>query len=127
VAFSPKKTLDPLIVTATVVLDRIIEPIFAKGWKMVWVWAGYAAIAVAVIWIFAKMYVAYGSAGGTVMVVVYDAVVYPPIVGTVGLYFVLSYYQVKLAFWIYLIIWGVTAGITFGAIRLMEEIGDRPL
>ena len=91
------------------------------------VWVGYVAIAVAVIWMLVKFYVAFNSAGGTVMAVVYDAAVYPPIIGVVGLYFVLSAYKVDLASWIYLIIWAVTTGTTVGAIRLMEEIGDRPL
>jgi hypothetical protein len=91
------------------------------------VWVGYLAIAVAVIWLLVKLKVAYGSAGGTVMVVVYDAVMYPPIIGVVGLYLVLSNYQINLAIWIYLIIWAVTTGVAAGGIRLMEEIGDKPL
>ncbi len=94
---------------------------------MVWVWAGYVAIAVAVIWLLVKLYVAYGSAGGTVMVVVYDAAVYPPIIGVVGAYLVLSTNKIDLAVWIYLVIWAITTGVAVGAIRLMEEIGDKPL
>jgi hypothetical protein len=88
-------------------------------------WVGYVAIAVAVIWLLVKLRVAYGSAGGTIMVVVYDAAVYPPIIGVVGLYLVLSAFQIDLAFWIYLAVWAVTAGVAVGAIRLMEEIGDK--
>jgi hypothetical protein len=91
------------------------------------VWAGYAAVAVSVLWILYKLYVAYGSCGGTVEVVVYDAAVYPPILGAVGLYLVLSNHQVQLAFWIYMAIWAVVTAVVVGAIRLMMEIGDRPL
>lgn len=91
------------------------------------VWVGYIAIAVAVIWLLLKMYVSYNSAGGTIMVVVYDAAVYPPVIGVVGLYFVLSAYKIDLALWLYVIIWAVTTGVAVGAIRLMEEIGDRRL
>ena len=90
-------------------------------------WAGYFAIVVAVIWLLVKLYVAYDSVGGTVMVVIYDAAVYPPIIGVVGLYLVLSSNGVDYAAWIYLIIWAVTTGLAAGAIRLMEEIGDKPL
>lgn len=91
------------------------------------IWAGYVAIAVAVLWILYKLYVAYGSSGGTVEVVVYDAAVYPPVIGAVGLYLVLSNHQIQLAFWIYMAIWAVVTAVVVGAIRLMEEIGDRPL
>jgi hypothetical protein len=91
------------------------------------VWVGYVAIAVAVIWLLVKLYVSYDSMGGTVMVVVYDAAVYPPIIGVVGLYFVLSAHKVNLASWIYLIIWAATTATAVGAIRLMEELGDKPL
>jgi hypothetical protein len=91
------------------------------------VWVGYVAIAVAVIWLLVKLRVAYGSAGGTVMVVVYDAVMYPPIIGVAGLYLVLSNHRIDIALWMYLVIWAVTTGVAAGAIRLMEEIGDKPL
>lgn len=91
------------------------------------VWAGAVAIAVAVIWLLVKMYVAYDSSGGTVMVIVYDAAVFPPIISAIGLYLVLSTYKIHLAFWIYLGIWAVTTGLAAGAIRLAEEVGDRPL
>lgn len=91
------------------------------------VWVGSVAIAVAVIWLLVKLRVAYSSAGGTVMVVVYDAVMYPPIIGVVGLYLVLSTYKIEIALWMYLVIWAVTTGVAAGAIRLMEEIGDKPL
>lgn len=90
-------------------------------------WAGYVAIAVAVIWFLFKLYAAYDSVGGTVMVVIYDAAVFPPIIGVVGLYLVLYSYQVDLAFWIYMIIWAVTTAVAAGALRLMEEFGDKPL
>lgn len=91
------------------------------------VWAGYLALAIAAIWVVIKLYVAYNSFGGTVMAIVYDAAVYPPIIGVVGLYLVLSTHQINLALWIYLVIWAVTTGLAAGAIRLMEEIGDKPL
>lgn len=91
------------------------------------VWLGYLAILVAVIWIVAKLYVAYNSAGGTIMVVVYDAALYPPILIAVGLYFVLPTYDVELAVWIYFAIWAAVTALVAGLIRLMEELGDRPL
>ena len=90
-------------------------------------WLAYAAVAVAVSWILLKLYMAYNSAGGTVMVAVYDAAVYPPILGTVGLYFVLPTHRIDLSPWIYVAIWVVTTVVTAGAIRLMEELGDKPL
>lgn len=91
------------------------------------VWVGYVAIAVAVIWLLVKLYASYDSAGGTVMVVVYDAALYPPIIGVVGLYFVLSEHQIYLALWMYLVIWAVTTALAAGALRLIEEFGDKPL
>ena len=90
-------------------------------------WLGCAAIAVAVIWILVKMYVSYNSSGGTVIVVVYDAAVYPPVIATIGLYFVLSTLEIQLALWMYVIIWAATTGVAAGLIRLMEEVGDRRL
>lgn len=90
------------------------------------VWAGYAAIAVSVIWVVVKLYMAYHSAGGINVVVVYDAAVYPPILAAVGLYLVLPSLGIYWAAWVYVVIWAVTCAITAGAIRLMERLGDRP-
>ena len=91
------------------------------------IWMGYVAIVVAVLWISLKLYLAYNSAGGTIMVVVYDAVIYPPVLIAVGLYFVLPSLGVQLHYWIYIAVWAACSGVVAGAIRLSEELGDRPL
>lgn len=91
------------------------------------VWAGYASIVVAIIWLLVKMYLAYHSAGGINMVVVYDGAVYPPILATVGLYLILPTFEINLALWMYVVLWVVMCAAAWGTIRLMEVVGDRPL
>ena len=89
---------------------------------------GYALIVIATIWFLYKLYVSYTSAGGTdFQMPVYDAAMYPPIMGAVGLYLVLRVYEVEWPVWAFFAIWiGLTA-VFVGAIRGMEELGDRPL
>lgn len=87
----------------------------------------YVAVAIAVVWVLVKLHMAYHSAGGTVMVTVYDAAVYPPILLAGGLYFLLPDYQVNLPYWAYLLIWAALTAAVVGAIRWMQEIGDKPL
>ena len=85
----------------------------------------YVCIIVAVVWIIYKVYVSYTSFGGTVEVTVYDAAIYPPLVGVFGLYWVLHSIGINWAIWIYGTIWlGVTVFAAI-SIRLAEEIGDR--
>ena len=86
---------------------------------------GYICMIVAVVWIVYKVYLSYTSFGGTVMVAVYDAAIYPPLLGVFGLYRVLPTYEIDLAIWVYVALWfGVTIFVVI-AIRVAEEIGDR--
>ncbi len=89
---------------------------------------GYALIAVAIIWFLYKMYVSYTSAGGTDFAMpVYDAALYPPIMVAVGAYLVMQSAGEPWPIWVYVVIAVVTAGLSAGLIRLMEELGDKPL
>ncbi len=89
---------------------------------------GYALIAVAIIWFVYKMYVSYTSAGGTDFAMpVYDAALYPPIMVAVGLYLLMRSGGEPWSIWVYVVIAVLTAGLTAGLIRLMEELGDKPL
>ena len=98
------------------------------GWRIVIVAIGYGLIVVAVGWMLYKVYVSYKSAGGTdFQLPVYDAAIYPPIIGTGGLDMVLRVYEVTWSPWAYVGIWLGTALLVAGAIRLFEELGDKPL
>lgn len=89
---------------------------------------GYALIAVAVGWFFYKAYVSYTSAGGTDFALpVYDAAMYPPIMGSVGLYLVMRSYEALWPMWVYVAICVGTGLLAAGIIRLMEELGDPQL
>lgn len=89
---------------------------------------GYILVGVSVCWFLYKVYLSYKSAGGTdFMVSVYDGALYPPILGVVGLYFVLPTYEITWSIWIYVGIWVGATLLFAGTIRLAEEIGDRPL
>jgi hypothetical protein len=89
---------------------------------------GYALIAIAAGWLLYKVYVSYTSAGGTDFAMpVYDAALYPPILGTAGLYLVMWGAEDAWSIWIYLAIWLVATLLSAGLIRLMEELGDKPL
>jgi uncharacterized membrane protein len=89
---------------------------------------GYVLLVVAAGWIAYKMSVSYNSAGGTAFAVpVYDAAIYPPILTAVGLYLVLPSFTIDWSVWIYIAIGLVLVPVVVGAIRLMEEVGDREL
>ncbi len=86
---------------------------------------GYICVVIAVVWILHKLRVAYLSFGGTVMVTVYDAAIFPPIVGAFGLYWVLPTLGVEFPIWAYVLIGlGIAVLVAIG-IRVAEEIGDR--
>ena len=88
----------------------------------------YAIIVIAAVWFLYKLYLSYSSAGGTdFLISVYDAAMYPPVIAVVGLYFVLPTYEINWSIWIYGGIWiGLTA-VAALSLRIVEEIGDRPL
>ena len=89
---------------------------------------GYICISVAVVWILIKAYVAFSSAGGTAdMSPIYDAALYPPILAAFGLYWVLPSFQIDWTIWIYVGIWLGLTLLVAGVLKLLEEMGDRPL
>jgi hypothetical protein len=91
-------------------------------------WIGYALLVIAAIWILYKLYISFNSAGGTAyQVPVYDAAVYPPIMVAVGLFCVLRGNEVHWPVWSYVALWLALTGVTAGAIKVLEELGDRPL
>jgi len=88
---------------------------------------GWILIVVAALWLIYKVYLAYQSSGGRMVVTVYDAAVYPPLMVAAGLFWVLPTFGVNLSIWIYI---GIAAGLVIlaaGCIKIAEEIGDRPL
>ena len=88
---------------------------------------GFFCIALAAIWILYKLYLAYNSAGGTVMVTVYDAAMFPPILAVFGLYLTFPTFEINCPMWIYpAICVGIGVLVVIG-IKVAEEIGDRPL
>jgi hypothetical protein len=88
---------------------------------------GSVCIAVAAIWILFRWYLAYNSAGGTVVVTVYDAAIYPPPLLALGLYFLLPTFGINWAIWVFVVICLATGGLVAAGIRIAEEVGDRPL
>ena len=89
---------------------------------------GIGLIAIAIAWLLYKTILAFNSAGGTdMMLVVYDAAVYPPILATVGVYLLAQSRQLGWPLWSFLILWPVLIAVAAGTIRLSEEIGDRRL
>ena len=89
---------------------------------------GCICVSIAAIWFGYRLYLAYGSAGGTDFAVpLYDAAMYPPIITTLGLYFVLPRFEIEWSLWVYLGIAVGLAGLAAGAIRIAEELGDKPL
>ncbi len=86
---------------------------------------GYICVIIAVLWILHKVRVSYLSFGGTVMVTVYDAAIFPPILVVFGLYWVLPTLGVDFPIWAYAAIGlGVAVLVVIG-IRVAEELGDR--
>ena len=88
---------------------------------------GWICIVVSVIWILYKINVAYNSYGGTVMVAVYDAAIFAPPIGALGLYLVLPTFEIQWPLWIYIAVALGTAVAVAIVIRIAEEIGDREL
>jgi hypothetical protein len=92
------------------------------------IFLGAALLAVAAGWFLYKVYVAYTSAGGTDFAMpIYDAAMYPPIMGTVGLYLIMYHFEHTWSIWIYVGIWVATTLICLGMLWLMEQMGDKPL
>lgn len=89
---------------------------------------GCVLIVIAIGWIAYKMNVSYNSAGGTAFAVpVYDAAIYPPILAAVGLYLAAPSLGIAWPVWIYVVIGLVLIPLVVGAIKLMEEVGDKEL
>lgn len=86
---------------------------------------GYVCLIVAVVWIVYKVRLSYLSFGGTVMVTVYDAAFFPPVVGVFGLYWVLRSLSVDFPIWAYVALVFAVAVLVGIAIRVAEELGDR--
>ena len=87
---------------------------------------GIGLIVVAIAWLLYKTFLAFNSEGGTdLMLVVYDAAVYPPLLAAVGVYLVAQYRQLSWPWWSYLVLWLVLTAAAAGMICLCEEIGDR--
>jgi len=89
---------------------------------------GIGLIVLAAAWLLYKTCLAFNSGGGTdMMLVVYDAAVYPPLLATIGAYLLVQTRQLNWPLWSYLLLWlGLTAAAA-GLIRVSEEIGDRRL
>lgn len=88
---------------------------------------GYACLVVAVVWILFKIRLAYQSQGGRMVVTVYDAAFYPPLLIVFGLYWVLPSLQIDWSIWIYVGLVPVSIAVVAGMIKLAEEFGDREL
>ena len=89
---------------------------------------GSILLGVAAIWFLYKLYLSYTSSGGTdLMLPVYDAAMYPPVMAAFGSYWVLGALGFDWPWWAFLLIWLVLAGLAAGAIRLAEELGDKAL
>jgi 1,4-dihydroxy-2-naphthoate octaprenyltransferase len=86
---------------------------------------GYVCIIVAVIWIVLKIRLSYMSFGGTVMVTVYDAAIFPPFIGVFGLYWVAGSFGIDYSIWAYVGLAFAVAVLVIVAIRVAEELGDR--
>ena len=88
---------------------------------------GYACIAIAVLWILFKVRLAFQSEGGRMVVTVYDAALYPPLLTAFGLYWVLLSLEIKWSIWLYIALVPVLIAVCAGIIKLAEEFGDRQL
>ncbi len=85
---------------------------------------GYACLAVALIWILIKIRRSYLSFGGTVMVTVYDAAIFPPLIGAFGLYWVAPTFGIDYSVWAYVGLAVVGVAVVAIAIRVAENLGD---
>jgi 1,4-dihydroxy-2-naphthoate octaprenyltransferase len=86
---------------------------------------GYICVGIAVVWILHKIRVSYLSFGGTVMVTVYDAAIFPPIIGAFGLFWALPSLGVDFPLWAYVALGLAAAVLVAIAVRVAEEFGDR--
>ncbi len=86
---------------------------------------GYVCLVVAVVWILLKIRLSYTSFGGTVMVTVYDAAIFPPLIGVFGLYWVANSFGINYSIWAYVGLTVVTVVLVAIAIRVAEDLGDR--
>lgn len=89
---------------------------------------GYLLLVVALGWFLYKLYVSYSSAGGTDFELpVNDGAMFPPVLGVLGLYLALRPFELDWSYWIYVAIWLALTILAWGAIRIGQELGDRPL
>ena len=89
---------------------------------------GCVLIAVAVLWFLRKLYISFTSAGGTDFEMpIYDAALYPPVIGVVGLFLVLRTYEIQWSWLAYVGIGVALILVAIGILKLAEELGDRPL
>ena len=89
--------------------------------------AGYACIVVAVLWILFKVRLAYQSEGGRMVVTVYDAAFYPPLIVVGGLFLINWAGGADWSPWIYVGLVPALIAAVAGIIKLAEELGDRQL
>ena len=88
---------------------------------------GWILVAISLGWILYKINVAYNSYGGTVMVAVYDAALFAPPIGAVGLYIVLPTFDIEWPIWAFIVLSiGVAIAVAI-LIRIAEQLGDREL
>jgi hypothetical protein len=89
---------------------------------------GYILIGVAAIWFLRKLWISFTSAGGTDFAMpIYDAAMYPPVIAVIGLFLVLRAYEIQWSWFIYVGIGIALVLLAVGALKLAEELGDRPL
>ncbi len=88
---------------------------------------GWICLVVAIIWVGYKAYVSYNSAGGTTMATVYDAAMYPPLLGAIGLFLVLPTFDIQWSIWIYVGVAFALAVVAGIVIKVAEILGDKPL
>lgn len=88
---------------------------------------GAICIVLAASWICYKLWVAFHSSGGTIMVAVYDAAMFPPLLAAGGLYCICRGLEISWPIWVYPVA-GIGLGVVVAiAIKIAEELGDRPL
>lgn len=61
------------------------------------------------------------------VVTVYDAAFYPPLLTVFGLYWVLASLNINWSIWLYVVLVPVLIAVCAGIIKLAEEFGDRQL
>ena len=88
---------------------------------------GYALLVIATLYYLFRLRTAFTSAGGTIDVVTRDAVLFAPIIASLGLFLVLRTYEIHWSPWAYVGVWFGLAAIFWGTILLAQELGDREL